>query len=384
MASGRAGLSSRRPGRLIAQSSSVGGDPRPVVNPVGPDRSRQCSLRPGRLVGSPLAFGSRPGPTDNGAATRTAFRFNRLVDRSASGTPKSTGLPRLPPEGDGRDSARRSVSRPSALRVSGRFVLGSSARRAATTMESSENHRPSRPVLVTGRGGGTVRLAQAGFEAFVNGCMGNASSTTVSPRWFRPRACSIILIEPARPAGARLSGLASVTAAGLWPVGSEARRFRTGLPVSSLLNSSPLDPGGPKQLRSSSLSHLYLISSRLFSVAGIGRVCRRRPAERQHLRPFWPVVFASRHDRYRPLDSSRGAHEKAPGRSSGGFDRCRRVRRLADSAQTSCFFRPTSVRIRSASRAVSNGLRNVSVKIERSNPLALSSSDSSPTMTVSA
>lgn len=50
----------------------------------------------------------------------------------------------------------------------------------------------------------------------------------------------------------------------------------------------------------------------------------------------------------------------------------------------SCFLRLTSVRIRSASRAESNGLRNVSLKKERSKPAALSSSLKRAISTVSA
>ena len=52
--------------------------------------------------------------------------------------------------------------------------------------------------------------------------------------------------------------------------------------------------------------------------------------------------------------------------------------------QASCFFRPTSVRIRSASRAESNGFRNVSLNGVRSNPLAVSSSLNRATRTASA
>ena len=49
-----------------------------------------------------------------------------------------------------------------------------------------------------------------------------------------------------------------------------------------------------------------------------------------------------------------------------------------------CFLRLTNVRIRSASRAESNGLRNVSLKKERSKPAALSSSLNRAINTVSA
>ncbi len=54
------------------------------------------------------------------------------------------------------------------------------------------------------------------------------------------------------------------------------------------------------------------------------------------------------------------------------------------SLQASCFFRPTSVRMRSASRAASNGFRNVSLNGVRSKPLAVSSSLNSATNTASA
>lgn len=83
-----------------------------------------------------------------------------------------------------------------------------------------------------------------------------------------------------------------------------------------------------------------------------------------------------------------------------GFSRGRRIQRVipdtlkCDRAmpesewipsrdQASVFFRLTSVRTRSASKAVSNGLRKVSLNSVRSNPLALSSSLIRPTSTVS-
>lgn len=71
-------------------------------------------------------------------------------------------------------------------------------------------------------------------------------------------------------------------------------------------------------------------------------------------------------------------------RSSG--ERCfpRGGGSLDEFAQASCFFRPTSVRTRSASRAVSNGFRNVSLNGVRSKPLAVSSSLRSATNTASA
>lgn len=52
-------------------------------------------------------------------------------------------------------------------------------------------------------------------------------------------------------------------------------------------------------------------------------------------------------------------------------------------SQANCFRRLTSVRIRSASRAASNGFRKVSLNTERSKPDALSSSLSRPIRTVS-
>ncbi len=52
-------------------------------------------------------------------------------------------------------------------------------------------------------------------------------------------------------------------------------------------------------------------------------------------------------------------------------------------SQANCFRRLTSVRIRSASRAASNGLRKVSLNTERSKPEALSSSLRRPIRTVS-
>ena len=52
-------------------------------------------------------------------------------------------------------------------------------------------------------------------------------------------------------------------------------------------------------------------------------------------------------------------------------------------SQANCFRRFTSVRIRSASRAASNGFRNVSLNTERSKPDALSSSLRRPIRTVS-
>lgn len=67
----------------------------------------------------------------------------------------------------------------------------------------------------------------------------------------------------------------------------------------------------------------------------------------------------------------------------GLFPRRGQFAELQLDSQANCLRRFTNVRIRSASNAASNGLRNVSLNTERSKPEALSSSLNRPIKTVS-
>jgi len=102
-------------------------------------------------------------------------------------------------------------------------------------------------------------------------------------------------------------------------------------------------------------------------------VWRRGPAS------LFSVLVGSISGRGQPLGHSAAGSSLIPGSRSPANSIEGR-----GGSQASCFFRPTSVRILSASKAASNGFRNVSLNRVRSNPLALSSSFSKPMSTVSA
>ena len=254
------------------------------------------SVRPGR---SPHHLDPRQwgGDTNSGwvQPARRPVRFGHAeVDR----------MSRPLPVGGDRDQAWRSVSRPSAGPFVGVLlkalseVIGSASR---TVDAKFGDRRPPRPVLVTDRDGGTVRLAQAGFGSSVGSRLGRAAASGDPPRWFRPRACPIVLIEPARPAGARSSESPRL------PLPRQRQRDTIPDWLACLVSGEPVAarPG-------SDAAAAELISARaLFSVAGIGRACRHRPVERQHLRPFRPARLGSRHDRYRLSQTVAGGAGRA-------------------------------------------------------------------------